>query len=45
MPACNDNVPIERLAQERNCRRKNGQTKHQKELVTVITKDLIRKLM
>lgn len=38
-----DGVSIERLAKERNSRRKNG--KPQKELVTVITKDLIRNLI
>lgn len=44
MPCGGDGVSIERLAQERNSRRKsNG--KPQKELVTVITKDLIRNLI
>lgn len=45
MPSCKDGIPIERLAYERSSRRKSGQGKHEKELVTIITKDLIRKLM
>ncbi|CAL1526482.1 unnamed protein product [Lymnaea stagnalis] len=45
MPSYTEGVAIERLAHERSNRRKNGQTKQQKELVTVITKDLIRKLI
>lgn len=40
-----DGVSIERLAHERNNRRNKGNGKQQKELVTVITKDLIRNLI
>ncbi|KAI8775303.1 cilia- and flagella-associated protein 45 [Biomphalaria glabrata] len=45
MPSYNEGVGIEQLAQERNNRRRKGEAKPQKELVTVITKDLIRKLV
>ncbi|RUS83915.1 hypothetical protein EGW08_008329 [Elysia chlorotica] len=42
---CDSAVSLERLAHERNSRRKIGQGKAQKERVTVITKDLIRNLI
>lgn len=44
---CNHDAPspLERQAKDRNSRRKNGNGKPQKELVTVITKDLIRNLI
>jgi len=45
VPAYQDGVSIERLAQERSNRRNKGSGKQQKELVTVITKDLIRNLI
>uniref|UniRef100_A0A0B7A4H8 Cilia- and flagella-associated protein 45 n=1 Tax=Arion vulgaris TaxID=1028688 RepID=A0A0B7A4H8_9EUPU len=44
-PASREGIPIERLANERSTHRRSGQGKKQKELVTVITKDLIRKLI
>jgi len=44
-PTSGDGVSIERLAQERSNRRGKGQGKQKKELVTVITKDLIRNLI
>ncbi|CAG5123982.1 unnamed protein product, partial [Candidula unifasciata] len=45
IPSYNQGISIEHLAHERNANRRNGQGKKQKELVTVITKDLIRKLI
>ncbi|XP_012936580.1 cilia- and flagella-associated protein 45 [Aplysia californica] len=45
IPSYGDGVSIERLAHERNNRRQKSHGKQKKELVTVITKDLIRNLI